>query len=105
MNINQEVVQSRWKEVKGAIRNKWSNLSDEELEVTKGNVPSLLSLIEKKTSMSKDDASHKLYDLTERFATKQNESNDKSNERSFDKSGKSSDASANPDRDRMKDVV
>lgn len=39
--INNNILQGKWKEVKGEVQKVWGNLTDDELEKTKGKITSL----------------------------------------------------------------
>lgn len=47
--VNQEVLQGSWTEIKGKLRSKWGQLSDDDLQHIHGNVEQLVGLIQRKT--------------------------------------------------------
>lgn len=53
----------RWARVKKKITSLWSEVSDEELERTRGNISAISNLILKKYDVSKQDVANKLVDV------------------------------------------
>lgn len=49
MAINEQVLEGGWKQVKGKIHQRWGQISDDELEESRGNVEQLVGLILQKT--------------------------------------------------------
>lgn len=52
--ITQEQIQGNWNEIKGALLNKWGELSDDELSRVKGNASQLLGTIQKRTGETRE---------------------------------------------------
>lgn len=49
MALNVQTLQGSWNEVKGSIRDRWGDLTDDELQSARGNVEQLVGLIQRKT--------------------------------------------------------
>jgi len=47
--INEQVLQGNWNEIKGKIRSKWGQLTNDDLQSFDGNVDRLVGLIQRKT--------------------------------------------------------
>ena len=47
--ISQETIKGNWHEVKGKIRSRWGQLTDDQLEQTHGNIEQLIGTIQQKT--------------------------------------------------------
>ena len=47
--VNQQTLQGNWNEVKGKLRNKWGQLTNDDLQQAHGNVDQLVGLIQRKT--------------------------------------------------------
>lgn len=58
--MNEDIMQGKWKEVKGAIRRVWGDITGNELEETKGNVTEIAGLIQQKYGHKKEDVTHRL---------------------------------------------
>ena len=61
--INKDIILGKWKELSGEAQKIWGEISENDLEKVKGNVNDLISLVEKKTGISKEDAKVKVEEL------------------------------------------
>lgn len=85
--MNQSQMAGKWKEIKGEIRKAWGELTDDQLEQTKGNMESISGLIQQKFGLTKEQASQKLNSVYSKFegaAETVKDSLRKSNERDRD---------------------
>src|SRR5690349_9815558 len=62
--VNQEVLQGRWNELKGTIREKWGQLTKDDIQTFNGNVEQFIGLVERKTGETRDAINHFLEGLT-----------------------------------------
>lgn len=58
--MNKQISKGKWKEIKGKIRENWGDISDDELEKTKGNIDQILGKIQNKYGNSIEDSKKKL---------------------------------------------
>lgn len=65
--LTEEQFSNKWGEIKGALRNLWGRLSEEELENVKGNIYEITPVVEAKYGESKNEIKHKLNQLVESF--------------------------------------
>jgi uncharacterized protein YjbJ (UPF0337 family) len=65
--LNEEQFSGKWLEIKGGIRNLWGKLTDDELEMVKGNVTEVTGLVERKYGETKEEIKAKLNQLMESF--------------------------------------
>lgn len=82
--MNQSQIAGKWKEIKGEIRKAWGNLTDDEVEQTKGNMESISGLIQQKFGLTKEQASERLKKVYSKFENATEDAKDKlreSNER------------------------
>ena len=68
--MNQDIMNGKWKEIKGEIRKMWGNVTGDELEQVKGDMTSISGLIQQRYGHKKEEVSEKLSDLAARFKTK-----------------------------------
>lgn len=68
--MNQSQMAGKWKEIKGEIRKAWGELTDDEVEQTKGNMESISGLIQQKFGLSKEQAAEKLNSVYSKFDAK-----------------------------------
>lgn len=54
MTIHREIPEGGWDQVKDSIRQRWADLSDQELEQARGNVEQLVGLIQEKTGEARE---------------------------------------------------
>ena len=47
--VNQQTLQGNWNELKGKLREKWGQLTNDDLQTAHGNVDQLIGLIQRKT--------------------------------------------------------
>lgn len=69
--INENIAKGKWKEFKGQIQKAWGNLTDDELESSKGDVNSLSGMIQKKYGIAQEEARSKLNDMMAGFGEKE----------------------------------
>lgn len=65
--LNSDIFQGKFKELTGEIKKKWGELTDDELQRTKGNLESLTGLIQQKYGIAKEKASEEISGLFERY--------------------------------------
>jgi uncharacterized protein YjbJ (UPF0337 family) len=69
-NINEEVLKGKWKEIKGGIKEKWGNLTDDDLTRVEGNKDKLLGFLQQKYGYAKDIAEQEFNDFIGRYKGK-----------------------------------
>jgi uncharacterized protein YjbJ (UPF0337 family) len=57
---NKDVFKGKWNELKGEIRKKWGQLTDDELESTKGDVTAIGGIIQQRYGTAKEEVKTKL---------------------------------------------
>jgi len=62
--INAQTLKGNWNEIKGQLRERWGQLSDDGLEAVSGNVDQLVGLIQKRTGESREKVEKYLTDIT-----------------------------------------
>src|SRR5207244_1422877 len=62
--VNQQTLQGNWNEIKGKLRNKWGQLTNDDLQSAHGNVDQLIGLIQRKTGEARNSVEHFLEELT-----------------------------------------
>lgn len=71
--MNEQFIKGKWKELKGEIRKKWGELTDDELEKTKGDMTAVSGLIQQKYGQAQEDVSRGLDELTGKYAQRPTE--------------------------------
>jgi len=62
--VNQQVLQGNWNEIKGKIRRKWGQLTNDDVQNFDGNVDRLVGLIERKTGEGRESVERFLNEVT-----------------------------------------
>jgi uncharacterized protein YjbJ (UPF0337 family) len=61
--MNKDILEGNWKQLRGAIREKWGELTDDELEQIAGKRDKLVGSLQKRYGYSKDEASRQIDDF------------------------------------------
>lgn len=61
--MNKDTIQGEWKQLSGKIKQKWGELTDDDLKQAEGNHEHLLGKLQEKYGMTKDKAKQQLKDL------------------------------------------
>ena len=72
MAFNQDLIEGKWKEIKGDIRKKWGQLTENDVEATRGNLTSLVGILQQKLGLAKEEATKHLDEITSRYSTQAN---------------------------------
>jgi uncharacterized protein YjbJ (UPF0337 family) len=67
MNFDTEVLRTKWKDISQEARKKWDSISEKDLEKVKGNATLMVSLVQEKFGISKEDASKKVEELLAKY--------------------------------------
>jgi len=62
--VNQQTLQGNWNEIKGKLRSKWGQLTNDDLQSAHGNVDQLIGLIQRKTGEARNSIEKFLDDAT-----------------------------------------
>jgi uncharacterized protein YjbJ (UPF0337 family) len=53
--VNNDILEGKWKQLKGSVQAKWGEITDDEFEQVKGNRERLVGLVQQKYGKEKDD--------------------------------------------------
>jgi len=62
--VNQQTLQGNWNEIKGKLKSKWGQLTNDDLQQAHGSVDQLIGLIQRKTGEARNSVEKFLEDLT-----------------------------------------
>lgn len=62
--MNQQILQGSWNEIRGKIRERWGQLTDDDLQNVQGNVDQLVGLIQRKTGEARKNIEGYLTEMT-----------------------------------------
>ena len=67
--MNEEILEGKWKQIKGAVQKEWGELTDNDMDKAKGELMRLEGVIEEKYGHAKDDIRRKLNEIKAQFAS------------------------------------
>jgi len=54
--MNEDIFKGKWKELKGSVKEKWGDLTDDEITEVEGKTEKLVGILQAKYGYSKDKA-------------------------------------------------
>ena len=69
MAINAQELQGQWNKLKGQVKERWGQLTDDDLQIQGGNVDQLVGRIQQRTGETRESIEKFLTDLTGRGAS------------------------------------
>lgn len=64
--VNAQALQGQWNEIRGALKKKWGQLTDDDLRLADGNIDQLIGKIQHRTGEARESIEHFLSEATER---------------------------------------
>jgi uncharacterized protein YjbJ (UPF0337 family) len=65
MNVNIQTLKGNWNEIKGKLRERWGNITEDEWQRAQGNVEQLVGVIQRKTGEARENVMRYLEELTQ----------------------------------------
>ena len=63
--MNRDILEGKWKKVKGTVKEKWGELTDDELDKSAGRFEQLAGLLQERYGYAKDQAEQQLDEFLE----------------------------------------
>lgn len=60
--MNTDIVEGKWKQMKGSIQEKWGDITNDELDQVEGKREKLIGLVQEKYGKSKEEAKREVND-------------------------------------------
>ena len=60
--MNWDIIQGKWKQVKGSVKERWGDLTDDDLDRIDGSKDQLTSKLQEKYGWTKDEAERNIDD-------------------------------------------
>lgn len=54
--MNKDIIEGKWEQVKGDVQKKWGKLTNDDLDVIKGNSKTLIGKLQEHYGLTKDEA-------------------------------------------------
>ncbi|TNJ43978.1 CsbD family protein [Phaeobacter sp. B1627] len=64
--MNWDIIEGKWKQLKGSALNQWGKLTEDEVDQVAGNRQKLVGLLQERYGMAKDEAERQIDDFAER---------------------------------------
>ena len=61
--MNWDIIQGKWKQMKGSVKEKWGDLTDDELDQIEGNKDKLAGKLQEKYGWSKEEVDTQMNDF------------------------------------------
>lgn len=61
--MNRDVAEGKWRQFKGQIKEKWANITDDDLEAAEGSSERLIGKLQERQGLAKDEAKAQLDEL------------------------------------------
>lgn len=65
--MKKDILKGKWKEMKGAIKEKWGKLTDDDLTEMEGKEEKLLGFLQKRYGYTEDKAKKEYNDFIDRY--------------------------------------
>ena len=66
--MNQQILEGDWNEIKGRLRQRWGQLTDDDLPQIRGDAEQIIGAIQRKTGEAREEIAHYLQELSGRAA-------------------------------------
>jgi uncharacterized protein YjbJ (UPF0337 family) len=63
--MNKDIIQGKWHEIKGAIRQKWGKITDDDIAQMKGSYEELQGILQKRYGSNKEDSRDQIDEFLE----------------------------------------
>jgi len=61
--MNQDIAQGKWEQLKGSIKEKWGDLTDDDIAQVNGNAQKMCGVLQEKYGKNRDEAEREVNDF------------------------------------------
>ena len=65
--MNEDIIQGKWKQLKGHMKRQWGKLTDDDLDVAEGNRDYLIGRIQERTGRARDQVENEVREFERRM--------------------------------------
>ena len=65
--MNKDIIAGKWTQMKGKLKEKWGDLTDDDFDVAEGNAQYLAGKLQERYGWAKDRAESEIKDFSERW--------------------------------------
>ena len=69
--MNKDIIAGKWTQLKGSIKEKWGDLTDDDFDVAEGNAQYLAGKLQERYGWEKDRAEREVKEFSERWEREQ----------------------------------
>lgn len=66
--MNQDIIKSQWKQLKGEVKQQWGKLTDDDILVIEGKRDSLVGKLQERYGLEKDKAAEQVREFEQRLS-------------------------------------
>ncbi|HLR87915.1 MAG TPA: CsbD family protein [Wenzhouxiangella sp.] len=63
--MNEDIIQGKWKQLKGRLKAKWGRLTDDDLDVAGGSSEYLVGKLQERYGIARDEAERQVRDFSD----------------------------------------
>jgi uncharacterized protein YjbJ (UPF0337 family) len=67
MTMNSDIIKGKWKQLNGRIKERWGNLTDDDLDVAEGHSEYLAGKLQERYGWTKEKAQQELRDFSDKL--------------------------------------
>lgn len=67
--MNADILQGKWRQLKGEARIQWGKLTDDDLDQVQGQAEKLVGLVQERYGYDRDRAEHEVDSFVQRYGT------------------------------------
>jgi uncharacterized protein YjbJ (UPF0337 family) len=67
MTMNSDIIKGKWKQLSGRIKERWGNLTDDDLDVAEGHSEYLVGKLQERYGLTKEKAQQELRDFSDKL--------------------------------------
>jgi uncharacterized protein YjbJ (UPF0337 family) len=67
MTMNSDIIKGKWKQLNGRIKERWGNLTDDDLDVAEGHSDYLAGKLQERYGWTKEKAQQELRDFSDKL--------------------------------------
>lgn len=73
MDVNADIVEGKWNEFRGAVKQRWGKFTDRELDQISGQAEEMIGMLQEKYGYSRERASDELEKLAQAYSEQMDE--------------------------------
>ena len=71
--MNQDILEGKWKQLRGEVKIRWGKLTDDDVDRIAGNAEKLVGLLQERYGIARDEAQRRVDEFSQSYAQPENE--------------------------------